>query len=294
MKTYISDSLISEALIVMQAMKQYNCFEISKVKEIRTYYGINKQAAINLAIQCEWLVETNGTCYTITPYGEELLKSFDGMQVRLTMYRDILYNYIKICKPIWARKIPYGRNEAYRIMSDEEQVCFKKAGLMNTPVTRDEVDWWDRIAEIERKKIELAKEESGRAGEELTIRYERNRTKSEPIWESIDSNLAGYDILSQTSESDTRQMLIEVKATTQGVENGIFYVTHNEWNFASAAYNRGRYYFYLWLLEDSPKLSVISFFEMQNHIPFDNGLGEWNEVAIPFAAFKTSFHVVLD
>ena len=100
MKTYISDSLISEALIVMQAMKQYNCFEVSKVKEIRTYYGINKQAAINLAIQCEWLVEKNGMYYTITPYGEGLLKNFDGMQVRLSMYRDILYNGTKPAKPV--------------------------------------------------------------------------------------------------------------------------------------------------------------------------------------------------
>ena len=45
----------------------------------------------------------------------------------MAMYRDILRNYILICKPIWARKIPFGRNVAFQIMSDEEQICFKKA-----------------------------------------------------------------------------------------------------------------------------------------------------------------------
>ncbi len=292
MKTYISDSLISEALIMMQAMKKNNCYLLSQIESINTYYGINKTAALNLAKQCDWVVINDGTTYIITPFGENLLQHFDGVQVRTSMYRDILKNYITTCKPIWARRIPYGRNEAYRIMSDEEQVCFKKAGLMNSPVTRDEVDWWDALAEIERQEIEHTQDDVGRTGEELTIKYEKDRTCAEPIWESIDSNLAGYDILSQVSEQDNHQILIEVKSSSRNIEDADLFISRNEWDFASAGYNQKRYFFYLWLLGRVPKLAIVPFSEMQKHISSDSGQGTWNDVRIPFSAFRDSFKAV--
>ncbi len=292
MKTYISDSLISEALILIQTMKQNDCFDLSKVESINTYYGINKAAAINLAMQCHWLRICDGVSYEITPFGTSLLERFDGMILRFGVYRDILKNYILICKPIWARRIPYGRNEAFRIMSDEEQVCFRKAGLMNTPVTKDVVDWWDALAEIERREIEQLQEDVGRKGEELTIRYEKERTRVNPVWESIDSNLAGYDILSQVDATDTHQILIEVKSTTRNLRDAFFFVSLNEWRFASAGYNQKRYYFYLWLLGREQQLAIVSYSDMVRHIPQDNGQGEWNEVSIPFSAFEASFRPV--
>ncbi|WZL79734.1 DUF3883 domain-containing protein [Eubacteriales bacterium mix99] len=289
MKKYISDSLISEALLVMRAMKQYGCYTIAQINNMKMYYGINKDAALSLAEQCNWIVLKNETTYEITNYGENLLQNFNGMELRLSLYRDILKKYIVTCKPIWARKIPYGRNEAYQIMSDEEQVCFKKAGLMGTPVTLEEVEWWDSLAERERQEIERKQDDVGRKGEKLTIRYEHLRTQAKPIWESIESNLAGFDIISQVSDTNTKQILIEVKSSTHGLQDAFLYVSHNEWNFASAAYNQERYYFYLWLLETTPQLAVISYPDMLKHIPFNNGLGEWNEVSIPFAAFKDDF-----
>ncbi len=291
MKNYISDSLISEALIILQAMKQNNCFAIAQVENIRTYYGINKVAALNLAIQCKWVVK-NDVCFVITSYGERLIRWFSGMQVTTAMYRDILRNYIAVCRPIWARRIPYGRNEAFRIMSEEEQVCFKKAGLMCSPVTREEVDWWDSIAELERQEIERWQDDIGRKGEELTIEYEKKRTKTNPIWESINSNLAGFDIISQVSDTDPRQLLIEVKSSTRGMEDAYFFISQNEWNFASAGCNQNRYFFYIWNLENKIQLAIVSYAEMARHIPVDSGLGEWDNVRIPFSAFEDAFNYV--
>lgn len=292
MKTYISDSLISEALIVMQAMKQNGCFSVPQVESIKTYYGINKKAALVLATQCNWITLRNESTYEMTSYGEKLLQHFNGTQVSTAMYRDILRNYILICKPIWARKIPFGRNVAFQIMSDEEQICFKKAGLMNNPVTRDEVDWWDDLAKKIRQEIEHQNDDTGRRGEELTIRYEKERTKAEPIWESVNSNFAGYDILSQVSDSDTHQVLIEVKSSTQSMNSATFFISHNEWSIASAGCNQRRYYFYLWLLDENPELAIVSYADMLKHIPQDNGLGEWNDVNVPFAAFSNEFHPI--
>lgn len=289
MKTYISDSLISETLILLQVMKQNDCFSVDQIKSIKTYYGINKTAAINLARQCEWIAMVDEMTYKMTPYGEKLLQGFNDMQIPEKLYRDILYNYIIRCKPIWARKIPFGRIEAYRIMSDEEQVCFKKAGLMRDPIARDVVDWWDSLAELERIAIEHKKDDIGRAGEELTIKYERIRTKGNPIWESINSNLAGFDIISQVSFTDASQILIEVKSSKKNLQSAYFYVTHNEWRFASAGYNKNRYFFYLWLLNSTPQLAIVPCSEIEKHIPKESGQGEWNETIIPYSAFQDFF-----
>lgn len=292
MKAYLSDSLISESLILLLTMKQSNCFSAAQINSIKTYYGINKTAALEMALQCNWVSMTNDTVYEITPYGEKLLRSFNNMQISKDLYRDILFNYIVVCKPIWARKIPYGRREAYRIMSEDEQICFIKAGLMNEPVTRDEVDWWDSIAILERKETENQQEDVGRKGEELTIQYELNRTKAVPVWESIDSNLAGYDILSQLSELDTRRLLIEVKSSTRDFQDAYFYVSQNEWSFASAGCNQNRYKFYIWHLKGDTQLATVSYFEIAKHIPIDSGYGAWDSVKIPFSAFKEAFNSV--
>lgn len=289
MKTYISDSLISEALILLQVMKQNNCFSAIQIESIKTYYGINKKAALNLALQCRWVELVNDADYCMTSYGEKLLRRFNNMQICKALYRDILFNYIRVCKPIWARKIPYGRNEAFRIMSDEEQICFKKAGLMVDPVTREEVDWWDSLAKLERAEIEQQKDSIGRVGEERTIDYEKKRTNATPIWESINSNLAGFDIISQVSSTDASQILIEVKSSTKEMQDATFYVTHNEWQFASAGYNKNRYYFYLWLLNGTPKLAIVPTSEIEKHIPLESGQGEWSETIIPFSAFREFF-----
>lgn len=292
MKTYISDSLISEALILLQAMQQNNCFSSIQIESIKTYYGINKTAAINLALQSKWIERVNSTDYVLTSYGAKLLGRFNDMQISKEMYRDILLNYIRVCKPIWARRIPYGRYEAYRIMSDDEQACFKKAGLMCDPVTRVEVDWWDALAKQERADIERQKDDIGRNGEELTIRYEKKRTQSNPIWESVNSNLAGYDIISQVNSSDSSQILIEVKTSSKDMTKAAFFVTRNEWEFASDSTNKMRYYFYLWILESTPKLAVVPSSEIENHIPIEMGQGKWNETIIPFSAFQSSFKSV--
>ena len=292
MKTYISDSLISEALILLQVMRENNCFSVVQIENIRTYYGINKIAALNLALKCKWIYLNNNDIYELTAFGDKLLHEFTDMQISKNLYRDILYNYITVCKPIWARRIPFGRNEAYRIMSDEEQVCFNKAGLVSEPATREDVDWWDSLAEQERFKTQQIKDDIGREGEELTIHYEKERTKADPTWESVNSNLVGFDISSRVSELDISEILIEVKASNQKMDNASFFVTLNEWKTASVGYNQKRYFFYLWLLGNNPQVAIISYLEMKKHIPNNNGRGEWTVTNIPFLAFKEFFSTI--
>ena len=78
----------------------------------------------------------------------------------------------------------------------------------------------------------------------------------------------------------------------QSMNNASFYVSHNEWSIASAGCNQKRYYFYLWHLDENPELAIVSYADMLKHIPQDNGLGEWNDVNVPFAAFSNEFHPI--
>ncbi len=124
--------------------------------------------------------------------------------------------------------------------------------------------------------------------------FEEERTRSEPVWESVNSNLAGYDILSQVSATDKHQILIEVKSSALNMQDASCFISHKEWAFASAGYNQNRYYFYLWLIDDSPKIAIIPYSDMIRHIPLDNGLGEWSDVCVPFSAFKDSFQTAFE
>ncbi len=294
MKTYISDSLITESLILLSTMRANHCYTDEEIDGIKTFYGINKESALALAMQCNWITLNDAGSYDFTSFGESIIDRINSMPIKESLYRDILRNYIVECRPIWARRIPFGRSEAFLIMSDEEQICFKKAGLMRTPVSREEVKWWDSLAEIERQEIASQDERIGRTGEEYTIRYEKERTGVDPVWESVNTNLVGYDILSQKSFDNPRQILIEVKASNRLLKDASLFISQNEWRVASAKYNQERYYFYLWLLSEKPRLAIIPFCEMKKHIPEDRGEGEWKEVCVPFVAFKDVFLTMND
>lgn len=98
----------------------------------------------------------------------------------------------------------------------------------------------------------------GKAGEELVLRHERGRLRSERRedladkvrWTAVqDGDGAGYDIYS--FESDGRERLIEVK-TTNGWERTPFHVTRNELAVADA--NRDNWHLVrLWNFARDPK-----------------------------------------
>ena len=76
------------------------------------------------------------------------------------------------------------------------------------------------------------------------------------------------------------------------MEDAYFFISQNEWNFASAGCNQNRYFFYIWNLENKIQLAIVSYAEMARHIPVDSGLGEWDNVRIPFSAFEDAFNYV--
>lgn len=155
---------------------------------------------------------------------------------------------------------------------------------------QDVIEWWDSLAEMERMGTNSSRDIIGRCGEQLTMKYEEQRTGVKPNWRSVETNLEGFDILSQKTRDDTASILIEVKTTTQRDDTAPILLSRNEWNIASKQNNLDRYLFYIWKLSsDQIKLAIIGVDEMLPHVPRDAGEGRWTEMKVPVAAFSNSF-----
>lgn len=288
MRNYISVNIVPQSLLLLSAIREHRCDTLEKVFQLKMVYGLNKQSALDFAEQCKWLIKQDSTI-ALSPRGGQILEAFNGSYVSQDLWRSILYDYISTCQPVWARRVPYGRKEAYLIMNEEEQRCFVEAGLIDS-IDSAVVTWWDTLAEQERGKDTKSKSKTGRYGELLTICYEEKRTGVAPYWTAIESNLAGYDICSRRSATDGDQMLIEVKASTQDLAHAVCVITRHEWETALRDNNIGRYIFHLWCVHGEKKLlAIISTPEMSSQIPTDTNCGRWESVRIPFLPFEEQF-----
>lgn len=291
MRNYISVNIVPQSLLLLSAIREHRCDTLEKVFQLKMAYGINKQSALDFAEQCRWLV-MQGSTIAFSPRGGEILEKFDGSYISQDLWRSILHDYILVCQPIWARRIPYGRKETYLIMNREEQRCFVEAGLIDS-IDSAVVTWWDALAEQERGKNIKNKGRTGRYGERLTICYEEKRTGVAPYWTALESDLAGYDISSRRSATDGDQILIEVKTSTQDLAHAICVITRHEWETALRDNNINRYIFYLWCVYAEKKLlAIISTSEMSSQIPVDTNSGRWESVRIPFLTFEEHFITV--
>ena len=274
------DIIWSSCLLLNRIIK----YDLHRVEEIylSSISSVNLDELVNLASECNW-IEKDGSVLHVNERGYEIDK-FHGFE---NQTREILTDYIKNVSPSWAKRIPYGRKEAFIFMTKDEKACFFEAGLMNECPDEAEVKWWDQIANHIRSQDNLYKNETGRKGERCTIQYERKRVGEDPQWISIDSNLSGYDIISCVSSKNKSKLLIEVKSSEMSLNSAEFYITDHEWHTAC---NSSFYSFYLWCFCDNKKqLAVIEPISILPYIPTNNQTGEWKAVRIPFRSFKQMF-----
>lgn len=287
MRSYISIGRLSEALLLMASVKAYNCKSFTEVDHLTICFGINKRAAYDFALQCNWIAD-EGSGIEFTNRGKEIVSLFRGTNITSGLWMRALYDYVSTCRPAWASLIPYGRKEAYLFMTNDEKRCFFEAGLMDS-IENEVVQWWDHVALLFRKEKKDSLDDIGREGERKTLAYEELRTKVKPRWESIDSNYSGYDIISQRAEGANEPILIEVKSSLKSIYEAKMIITRNEWDVATCGYNVDRYFFYLWLLGDKSRLAVIPASSIKNHVPNDTGAGHWHTLEIPFLCFEHDF-----
>lgn len=291
MKNYLSVGLVSATLLLLQALEKYRCNDVRQLAEIHIIYGINQKSALNFALQCHWItVEQNKV--NITDTGKQILLQFNGKCLEDVLWREILNDYIIYSKPSWSRLIPAGRKETFLFMTADEKRCFLEANLMSIPASDVIISWWDSLANKIRGISQSNLENIGRIGEKLTLQYEYKRTLCEPIWESVESNLIGYDIISQRSNVNDENILIEVKSSCKSMQDASMIISKNEWEVAWNGYNRSRYYVYAWLLDNRPQLAILSTQEIHKNIPIEQGNGKWTSVEIPFKNFSNKFQYV--
>lgn len=280
----LSVNVLTSVMVLLKRLDTYHFSSLSELAYSKIA-SISAEEIFLFSHDCEWVCESKGVP-ALTKRGTELLQlQKQGFLVELK--RQMLMDYALKAAPIWSNRIPSGRREAAIFMSKDERACFSEAGLLSDQLDSDIIDWWDAVANQIRAQGQQSKNDIGRTGERYSIKYERIRTNYEPIWMSVDSNLAGYDIKSRMSKDNPNSLLIEVKTSTLALTQADFYVTSHEW---SVALTSSAYVFHLWCLFGKKKLlAVIPPSVIQPYIPTNNLNGEWESAKILFSCFENNF-----
>jgi hypothetical protein len=239
------------------------------------YIVASPDDVLKVCQECGWIHLDNSGYIQVAPTGKRLLDCNDyALSLRIQI-QDLIRTY----QPTWAKRMRHGRAEVQKFFPDDVVQCFREAGLLSA-WTNETIRWWDELAQTAsaRRSAELL--ETGRTAERLTIEHERQRTKTEPKWQSLESNFSGFDILSQVSETDPTPLKIEVKGTILKKKDAAFFLTRNEWGVAD---DSTHYKFYLWALSSNPpELLTVDKSEIDEHLPSNNGQGTWETVKIPY------------
>lgn len=255
----------------------------SQVKTSFAYLaGLPTSKVVETAQALNWLQADEEGCAALTPWGTRLL-SLAGYEAQL---RQALLDYIDVEQPAWVQNASFGRSRVLSFAGSEIAQVFVEAGLADD-ASDEVVKFWDALAARARGQKNERLNEIGRLGERLTLTHEYQRTGKKPQWIAIDNNADGYDVLSVVENSDPRKLSIEVKTSTMGT-SGRFFLTRNEWERATGA---DFHVFHLWDIskKDMPRLAVISVDKMHEHIPLNQGSGQWDGIEVPYHSFKELF-----
>jgi hypothetical protein len=248
-----------------EAFKSYfKFFKYSKADKILT-----------VSFKCGWTKVNQQGIIELTDRGFEI-SALEYEKALLIQLEDLIINF----NPTWASLLIKGRTEARNFLPPDALQCFKECGLFDE-LSDELIKFWDKLSLAYRNYSQIRMTEIGRAGEKLSFAHELNRTGKSPLWQAVESNLAGFDILSIVDINNSQRLKIEVKTSTANISYAKFHISKNEWNTALASVN---YIFHLWHIEKTPTLYKVFLNKISEHIPTDNGNGDWESVEIPFLA----------
>jgi len=230
------------------------------------------------AQMCRWLHLSEEGIIHLTERGQHL-RTLTTAEICL---REQLFDVLMAAPPAWSRRMIQGRFEALQAMPDDARQCFEDCGLTKG-TDEDTVDWWDRATGGLRSERSKALQIIGRKAEKLSLNFERKRTGKDPIWQGLETAVAGFDVLSVVDSNTERRLKIEVKGSSMNKSVASFFVTRNEWNTATKSSD---FHFHLWLLRENPKLFVVPASEVEPHIPKDSGSGLWSGAELYFKDFS--------
>lgn len=242
----------------------------------QTFKYSTAEKILDISFKCGWSKLIKDGIIILSERGKQI-GSVDYKSALLFQIEDLILNF----NPVWGSILLKGRSEARNFLPPDVAQCFRESGLFDE-LTDELIQVWDRLALAYRNYSQKRMTEIGRAGEKLSFQYEWDRTGHKPMWQAVESNLSGFDILSVTNSSTTTRLQIEVKSTTSEMLFANLHITRNEWETAK---NSKNYIFHLWQMsKDKNTLYKCGVEEMSRHIPVDQGNGAWEKVEIPFAA----------
>lgn len=199
-------------------------------------------------------------------------------------FREAIAALIDLNRPWWLRLATIGREKLRVALHELEEQSFRSAGLFEHPPSREVINWWDRVAQKAREEVDLQKLRAGRDAELLSLDYEVARLERlgidlTPVLVSLDDNSAGYDLRSyDVGLIEPTNRLIEVKSSSRVVPK--VFITRNEWE--SALRFGSSYVFHIWKMPEAT-LIVRSVSDMAQHIPLDQGRGNWEVAEVPIS-----------
>jgi len=257
------------------------------LRDLRDAYGTkicvaDQETVLGFAQECRWVAVDSAGALRLTSHGERIV-SFEENDRSVEQIHD----FIMAVKPPWSRLLKTGRNARHYMPANACQT-FDELNLFGSDDYA--VQAWDRLAcAVEGFGSQLGKEETGRIGEKLTVDFEETRTGRKPEWVALETDKAGFDVLSWEGVSGSR-MSIEVKATKRALADAMFHVTRNEWDTAATTQH---YKFYLWALPrngSKANLCIIDAKYLKPNAPRDQGKGRWESVKVPFSvAWKSKY-----
>ncbi|MFT3681247.1 MAG: DUF3883 domain-containing protein [Ferruginibacter sp.] len=239
----------------------FNTFKYSTAEKI-----------LDVSFKCGWSKLTKDGIIVLSERGKHV-STVDYKSALLFQLEDLILNF----NPVWGSILLKGRSDAKNFLPLDVAQCFKESGLFDE-LNEEIIKFWDKLALAYRNYSQKRMTEIGRTGEKLSYEYEWRRTGHKPIWQAVESNLAGFDILSVADATSQTSLQIEVKATTSEINYAKIHITRNEWD---TAINSRNFIFHLWQIEKE-QLFEVSVLDVAKHIPTDNGDGEWESVEIPF------------
>ncbi|OAX56908.1 hypothetical protein A6R73_01570 [Xanthomonas translucens pv. poae] len=177
--------------------------------------------------------------------------------------------------PPWLGQLRSGREFLSEAGADIRS-CFERAGALDAAPNQVVVSWWDDLAGLAYGTLNQAKMDVGRRAERLSLEREHRRLEAFPghppvQWTALDSNAAGYDILSWSKkDGHWHPVYLEVKGFS--ISPARLYLTRNEWDTAKRLADD--FHFQVWDV-GSGRMAQLSTSQMQPHVPTDEGMGRW-------------------
>lgn len=269
-------------------------FDLKKAYENSRFNLLSLDQSLDLSIKCQWISVNSSDVLTLSEHGRAIvfiLDNDDLTNARVIAGRQQLVDYLVVNRPYWSSSLTYGRKESLGYLPPNIQDIFHQLYIDNSDdqiIDEDLVSWWDKIMTAGRDESERRKRVIGRFGERLSMMYEGLRTKKPPKYIGLDSNKAGFDILSVGSSSrGDKQICIEVKSSI--TKKPRIHITRNEWETAETK-QRGEYLFHCWILPNPHEIALYIFDsdDLVKELPTNSGTGRWDNCSLRLADLPTA------